>query len=62
VDFVSADMPEGGRKFLQMVSVFAEWEAHKISERTKSPWQMPKPEDASWAGRCPRAASRFLSS
>lgn len=36
VDFVAADMPEADRTFLQMVSVFAEWEARKISERTKA--------------------------
>ena len=36
VNFVAADMPEADRTFLQMVSVFAEWEARKISERTKA--------------------------
>jgi len=35
VQFVAADMPEADRTFLQMVAVFAEWEARKISERTK---------------------------
>jgi DNA invertase Pin-like site-specific DNA recombinase len=29
-------MPEADRTFLQMMAVFAEWEARKISERTKS--------------------------
>lgn len=36
VDFVCADMPEADRTFLQMAAVFAEWEARKISERTKA--------------------------
>ena len=35
VQFVAADMPEADRTFLQMAAVFAEWEARKISERTK---------------------------
>ena len=34
VPFVCADMPEADKTFLQMMSVFAEWEAKKISERT----------------------------
>lgn len=42
VDFVAADMPEADRTFLQMVSVFAEWEARKISERTKAALQAAK--------------------
>ncbi len=29
-------MPEADRTFLQMMAVFAEWEARKISERTKA--------------------------
>lgn len=36
VPFVCADMPEADRTFLQMSAVFAEWEARKISERTKA--------------------------
>ena len=36
VNFVCADMPEADRAFLQMAAVFAEWEATKISERTKA--------------------------
>jgi len=35
VPFVCADMPEADRTFLQMMSVFAEYEAGRISERTK---------------------------
>lgn len=36
VPFVCADNPEADRTFLQMMAVFAEWEARKISERTKA--------------------------
>lgn len=36
VDFIAVDMPEADRAFLQMAAVFAEWEARKISERTKA--------------------------
>ena len=36
VPIVAADMPNADRTFLQMVAVFAEWEAAKISERTKA--------------------------
>lgn len=35
VQFVCADMPQADRTFLQMVSVFSEYEAKRISERTK---------------------------
>jgi len=42
VQFVAADMPEADRTFLQMAAVFAEWEAKKISERTKSALQAAK--------------------
>lgn len=34
VPFVCADMPEADRTFLQMMAVFAEYEAKRISERT----------------------------
>jgi DNA invertase Pin-like site-specific DNA recombinase len=36
VRFVAVDMPEADVSFLQMAAVFAEWEARKISERTKA--------------------------
>jgi len=36
VRFVAVDMPEADVTFLQMAAVFGEWEARKISERTKS--------------------------
>lgn len=35
VKFVCADMPEADRTFLQMMAVFAEYEAGRISKRTK---------------------------
>ncbi len=34
IKFICADMPEADRTFLQMVSVFSEYEAKRISERT----------------------------
>lgn len=42
VPFVCADMPEADRTFLQMSAVFAEWEARKISERTRAALQAAK--------------------
>ena len=36
VDFVAADMPEADRAMIQMMSVFAELDARRISERTKA--------------------------
>jgi DNA invertase Pin-like site-specific DNA recombinase len=36
VRFIAVDMPEADVTFLQMASVFAEWEARRISERTKA--------------------------
>lgn len=36
VKFVAVDMPEADVTFLQMAAVFGEWEARKISERTKA--------------------------
>lgn len=36
VDFLCCDMPEADRTFLQIGAVFAEWEARRISERTRS--------------------------
>jgi DNA invertase Pin-like site-specific DNA recombinase len=35
VDFLCCDMPEADRTFLQIATVFAEWEARRISERTR---------------------------
>lgn len=60
VRFVCAEMPEADRTFLQMMSVFAEYEATRISERTKDALKVikkrgiklgsPKPEIGSAAG------------
>jgi DNA invertase Pin-like site-specific DNA recombinase len=36
VKFIAVDMPEADVTFLQMAAVFGEWEARKISERTKA--------------------------
>jgi DNA invertase Pin-like site-specific DNA recombinase len=36
VRFLAVDMPEADVTFLQMASVFAEWEARKVSERTRA--------------------------
>ena len=36
IKFVAVDMPEADITFLQMAAVFGEWEARKISERTKA--------------------------
>lgn len=36
VDFVAADMPEADRAMVQMMAVFGELEARRISERTKA--------------------------
>lgn len=57
VRFVAVDMPEADVTMLQMMAVFAEWEARKISERTKAAlaaakdrgqklgWSMPSRRD-----------------
>lgn len=42
VPFVCADMPQADRTFLQMVSVFSEYEAKRISERTSEALQALK--------------------
>jgi len=42
VPFLCCDMPEADRAFLQIAAVFAEWEARKISERTKGALQAAK--------------------
>ena len=46
VNFICADMPEADRTFLQMAAVFAEWEATKISERTKAALKAKKARGA----------------
>lgn len=42
IKFVCADMPEADRTFLQMMAVFAEYEAKRISERTAQALQALK--------------------
>jgi DNA invertase Pin-like site-specific DNA recombinase len=36
VKFVAVDMPEADVTFMQMAAVFGDWEARRISERTKA--------------------------
>lgn len=42
VSFVCADMPDADRTMIQMMSVFAEFEARKISQRTKEALKVKK--------------------
>jgi len=55
VDIVAADMPEADRTFLQMAAVFAEWEARKISERTKDALKAAKARGTKLGSPNPRA-------
>ena len=57
VPFVCADMPEADRTFLQMMAVFAEWEARKISERTKSALAQVKAQGRTLG--CPHTPDRL---
>jgi DNA invertase Pin-like site-specific DNA recombinase len=58
VQFIAADMPEADRTFLQMAAVFAEWEAKKISERTKSALQMAKARGTKLGSPAPQNGSK----
>lgn len=58
VQFVAADMPEADRTFLQMAAVFAEWEAKKISERTKSALAAAKARGTVLGSPTPRIGSQ----
>ena len=58
VQFVAADMPEADRTFLQMAAVFAEWEARKISERTKSALQAAKERGTKLGSPTPEIGSK----
>ena len=58
VQFVAVDMPEADRTFLQMAAVFAEWEARKISERTKSALQAAKERGTVLGSPCPERGSK----
>lgn len=57
VKFVAVDMPEADRTFLQMAAVFAEWEARKISERTKSALKAAKERGVRLGSPTPQAGS-----
>jgi DNA invertase Pin-like site-specific DNA recombinase len=59
VKFVAADMPEADRTFLQMSAVFAEWEARKISERTKSALQAAKARGTKLGSPTPKVGSEM---
>lgn len=58
VQFVAADMPEADRTFLQMAAVFAEWEARKISERTKSALKAAKERGTKLGSPTPELGSK----
>jgi DNA invertase Pin-like site-specific DNA recombinase len=57
VPFVCADMPEADRTFLQMMAVFAEWEARKISDRTKAALAQVKAQGRSLGCPTPQIGS-----
>lgn len=57
VKFVAVDMPEADRTFLQMAAVFAEWEARKISERTKAALKAAKDRGVRLGSPMPQAGS-----
>lgn len=58
VQFIAVDMPEADRTFLQMAAVFAEWEARKISERTKSALKAAKERGTKLGCPNPHASSK----
>jgi DNA invertase Pin-like site-specific DNA recombinase len=58
VQFVAADMPEADPTWLQMASVFGEWEARKISERTKAALQAAKARGTVLGCPCPEKGSK----
>ena len=57
VSSVCADMPEADRTFLQMMAVFAEWEARKISERTKAALAQVKAQGRALGSPTPKVGS-----
>lgn len=57
VSFVCADMPEADRTFLQMMAVFAEWEARKISERTRAALAQAKAQGRALGSPTPEVGS-----
>ena len=58
VPFVCADSPEADRTWLQMSAVFAEWEARKISERTKAALVAAKARGVRLGSPTPAAGSK----
>ena len=58
VPFVCADSPEADRTWLQMSAVFAEWEARKISERTKVALAAAKARGVRLGSPTPAAGSK----
>jgi DNA invertase Pin-like site-specific DNA recombinase len=63
VRFVAVDMPEADISFLQMAAVFGEWEARKISERTKAALAAVKArgKELGWANRSRREEQKEAS-
>lgn len=57
IKFVCADMPEADRTFLQMMAVFAEYEAKKISERTAAALQALKKQGKKLGSPSPEIGS-----
>lgn len=57
VPFVCSDMPEADRTFLQMMAVFAEYEAKRISERTSQALQALKRQGVKLGSPTPEIGS-----
>lgn len=58
VKFVCADAPEADRTFLQMMSVFAEYEGRRIGERTKAALQQLKKQGKKLGSPTPEIGSK----
>lgn len=58
VKFVCADMPDADRTFLQMMAVFAEYEAKRISDRTMSALQALKRQGVKLGSPTPEIGSK----
>lgn len=58
VKFVCADSPEADRTFLQMMSVFAEYEGRRIGERTKAALQQLKKQGKKLGSPTPEIGSK----
>jgi len=57
VPFVCADMPEADKTFLQMMAVFAEYEAKRISQRTSEALQALKRKGVKLGSKSPEIGS-----